>query len=89
MEHVRALDNDRLARWQDRMLPVNVRVAHGCHCNRRTLDAIGDAGFEITDVAHDQITHVPPMVRPLVVGVAQQHAQPSSSARAELALSDA
>lgn len=88
MEHVRARDGGRLARWQDRMVPVNVRVAHGCHCNRRTLDGLRDAGFEITELTHDQITHVPPLVRPLVFGVARHGAQRSGSTPAELALSD-
>ena len=70
MEHVRAGDGERLARWQDRMRPINVRMAHGCRCNRRTVDGIRDAGFEVTDLERDEMTHVPPFVRPLVVGAA-------------------
>jgi ubiquinone/menaquinone biosynthesis C-methylase UbiE len=70
MEHVRS-DDPKLARWQDRMLPFNVRFGHGCHCNRPTLDGIRDAGFEVAEVAHDTIKHAPPFVRPLIVGVAE------------------
>jgi ubiquinone/menaquinone biosynthesis C-methylase UbiE len=70
MEHVRAQD-ERLARWQDRLLPINTRLLCGCHCNRPTLEGIRDAGFEVTDLKHDTIPHAPPFVRPLVVGVAQ------------------
>jgi ubiquinone/menaquinone biosynthesis C-methylase UbiE len=70
MEHVRAEDGEPLARWQDRMRPINVRMAHGCRCNRRTVDGIRDAGFEVTDLERDEMTHVPPFVRPLVVGAA-------------------
>lgn len=69
MEHVRS-DDERLAKWQDRLLPINVRLVHGCHCNRATVDAIRGAGFEVTDVVTDTIPHAPPFVRPLVVGTA-------------------
>ena len=37
IEHVRSED-PKIARWQDRLLSFNVRVGHGCHCNRPTLD---------------------------------------------------
>src|SRR5947209_9538493 len=36
IEHVRA-DEPKLARLQDRIMPLSVRLAHGCHCNRPTL----------------------------------------------------
>src|SRR4051794_18152985 len=39
MEHVRS-GEEKLARWQDRLMPVNRALACGCHCNRATLDAI-------------------------------------------------
>jgi ubiquinone/menaquinone biosynthesis C-methylase UbiE len=70
IEHVRS-DDPKLARWQDRMLPLNVRVGHGCHCNRPTLDGLRAAGFEVTQLEHDTLKHAPPFVRPLIVGVAQ------------------
>src|ERR1700744_5254436 len=70
MEHVRAEDGERLARWQDRMRPIGVRMAHGCRCNRRTVDGIRNAGFELLDLERDEMKHVPPFVRPLVVGAA-------------------
>jgi len=69
IEHVRAED-PKLARLQDRMQPLNVRVGHGCHCNRSTLANIRAAGFEVAQVDHDTLKHTPPFVRPLVVGVA-------------------
>ena len=49
MEHIRADDGERLARWQDRMRPIGVRMAHGCRCNRRTVDGIRNAGFEVLE----------------------------------------
>lgn len=70
IEHVRS-DDPRLARWQDRMLPANIRVGHGCHCNRPTLDGIRAAGFEVSRLERDTLKHVPPFVRPLIVGVAK------------------
>jgi ubiquinone/menaquinone biosynthesis C-methylase UbiE len=69
IEHVRA-DDPKLARLQDRMQPLNVRFAHGCHCNRSTLENIREAGFDVAQVDHDTLEHVPPFIRPLVVGVA-------------------
>jgi ubiquinone/menaquinone biosynthesis C-methylase UbiE len=69
IEHVRSED-EKLARWQDRMLPLNVRVGHGCHCNRATLDCIRGTGFTVTEVEPDILTHAPPILRPLVVGTA-------------------
>ncbi|HUE27011.1 MAG TPA: class I SAM-dependent methyltransferase [Solirubrobacteraceae bacterium] len=69
IEHVRS-DDEKLARWQDRLMPLNIRFAHGCHCNRQTLEGIRNAGFEVTGVTHDTLKHVPPFIRPLVVGVA-------------------
>jgi ubiquinone/menaquinone biosynthesis C-methylase UbiE len=69
IEHVRAED-PKLARLQDRMHPLNVRFAHGCHCNRATLESIRAAGFDVAQLDHDTLNHVPPFIRPLVVGVA-------------------
>lgn len=73
IEHVRS-DDAKVARWQDRLLPLNVRLMHGCHCNRPTLDGIRAAGFEATQVDHGTIPHAPPFVRPLIVGVANRPA---------------
>jgi ubiquinone/menaquinone biosynthesis C-methylase UbiE len=74
IEHVRS-DDEKLARLQDRMLPINTRIAHGCHCNRPTLEGIRKAGFEVTELEHDTLKHTPPFVRPLIVGVAEFSAQ--------------
>ena len=70
MEHVRA-DDPKLARLQDRMLPINRRIAHGCHCNRPTLETIRAAGFEVTELEHDTMAHAPKFIRPLIVGAAR------------------
>jgi ubiquinone/menaquinone biosynthesis C-methylase UbiE len=70
MEHVRS-DDEKVARWQDRLLPINTRMCCGCHCNRPTLDGIRAAGFEVKQVKNDEIPSAPPWVRPLIVGEAQ------------------
>jgi ubiquinone/menaquinone biosynthesis C-methylase UbiE len=69
MEHVRS-DDERLARWQDRVVGLNRRVLCGCHCNRATLEGIRGAGFEVTQLERDTVPHAPPFLRPLIVGVA-------------------
>ena len=46
-EHVLAED-ERLARFQRRALPIWRFCAGGCHCDRETARAIEDSGFEIT-----------------------------------------
>lgn len=70
IEHVRS-DDPKVARLQDRMRPINVRIAHGCQCNRRTLDGIRAAGFGVTELRQDTLRDPPPWVRPLIVGVAE------------------
>jgi ubiquinone/menaquinone biosynthesis C-methylase UbiE len=81
IEHVRS-EEPGLARWQDRLNPLQRRVGHGCNCNRRTLEAIGAAGFSITQVEQDLLRKAPPIVRPLVVGVAEAGAQPERASSA-------
>jgi ubiquinone/menaquinone biosynthesis C-methylase UbiE len=69
IEHVRS-DEPRLAVWQDRLNGFNRLVAHGCNCNRSTIDAIRAAGFKITTLERHVLPKAPPFVRPLVVGSA-------------------
>jgi ubiquinone/menaquinone biosynthesis C-methylase UbiE len=70
LEHVRA-DEPGLARWQDRLQGLQVRLGHGCHCNRRTLESIEGGGFRVAEVTHDRLRKAPPIVRPLIVGTAE------------------
>jgi len=46
VEHGRAPDA-KVARWQDRLEPMNKRVAGGCHLTRPIPDLIERAGFSI------------------------------------------
>jgi ubiquinone/menaquinone biosynthesis C-methylase UbiE len=81
IEHVRS-DDPALARTQDRMLPINVRIAHGCHPNRRSLDSIRDAGFEVSTLEHDTLKHAPKFIQPLIVGVATRGSRQAETAAA-------
>ena len=69
LEHVRAGER-RVARWQDRLNGVNRVIGAGCNCNRSTLETIRAAGFRIVEVEQDRLPKAPPILRPLVVGVA-------------------
>jgi ubiquinone/menaquinone biosynthesis C-methylase UbiE len=45
IEHVRAWGS--MARWQDRIDPLRGRLLAGCHLNRDTVAAMGEAWFEM------------------------------------------
>jgi ubiquinone/menaquinone biosynthesis C-methylase UbiE len=67
IEHVRSED-EKAARLQDRMRPINAAIGHGCQCNRATLRGIQEAGFEVTELSRDTLKHAPPWIRPLIAG---------------------
>jgi ubiquinone/menaquinone biosynthesis C-methylase UbiE len=73
LEHVRS-DEPGLARWQDRLHGVWVRLGYGCHCNRPTLENIERAGFSIDELEHDGMRKALPIVRPLIAGLARASA---------------
>jgi ubiquinone/menaquinone biosynthesis C-methylase UbiE len=68
LEHVRS-DDPALARFQDRINWLN-RFLVGCECNRRTLAAIENAGFSVSQVERTMTPEAPKFVRPLIVGAA-------------------
>jgi ubiquinone/menaquinone biosynthesis C-methylase UbiE len=70
MEHVRAEDPG-LAKWQDRLHPLWVRFGHGCHCNRPTYETIERSPLAIESHRRGRIPKAPPIVRPLLTGVAK------------------
>lgn len=67
LEHVRS-DDDRLARWQDRLRGPWRACADGCNCNRRTLELLDSAGYRISVTDRADWRRMPPIVRPLVSG---------------------
>lgn len=46
VEHGRAPD-PRVARWQDRLTPLQRVIAGGCHLNRQIDDLVAGAGFDV------------------------------------------
>jgi ubiquinone/menaquinone biosynthesis C-methylase UbiE len=70
LEHVRAGDPD-LAKWQDRLERPWRFLGDGCHCNRDTIATIQAAGLELSELESAGLPKAPPIVRPLVCGVAE------------------
>jgi SAM-dependent methyltransferase len=67
MEHVRS-ERPWLGRLQDRLRRPWAALADGCQCNRRTVRAIEDAGYEV-EVEHTaDRAFMPPVARPIVSG---------------------
>jgi ubiquinone/menaquinone biosynthesis C-methylase UbiE len=70
LEHVRSHD-PRLARWQDRLAPMQRLFSNGCNPNRDTSRAIQQAGFEFDWLEQFDEPKMPlPIVRPLILGSA-------------------
>jgi ubiquinone/menaquinone biosynthesis C-methylase UbiE len=69
LEHVRSEDPG-VARWQDRLNPVQQRIACGCNCNRATVDSIRAAGMTIEECERGTLEKTPFYIRPLAVGAA-------------------
>jgi ubiquinone/menaquinone biosynthesis C-methylase UbiE len=74
LEHVRGAG--RLARWQDRLTPLQRRVADGCHLNRDVLAALGRAGLHVEAVEHFAMPPGHPLVKPAIQGIARRRAEP-------------
>lgn len=70
LEHVRAPDGTRLARWQDRLAGPWSRLAGGCRPNRRTRELAAAAGFDTTGLRDTRLHPNLPLVAPHLVGTA-------------------
>lgn len=70
LEHVRS-EQPGLARWQDRLHGPWKAFADGCNCNRDVVAHIEDAGFAVVSSEHERWRRMPPIVQPLVSGVAR------------------
>lgn len=73
LEHVRS-ENERLARWQDRLERPWRFLGDGCHPNRDTVAAIDASPLELGDLSRTALPKAPPIVRPLVHGSARRAA---------------
>lgn len=69
LEHVRSAD-PKLASWQDRLERPWGWFAGGCHPNRRTLEAIEAAGFDVIELEREDLPDIPRLVKPNIMGVA-------------------
>jgi ubiquinone/menaquinone biosynthesis C-methylase UbiE len=49
LEHGRSPD-ESVVRWQDRLTPIQRRVAGGCHLNRAIDRLVTDAGFDVSEL---------------------------------------
>lgn len=72
LEHVRSGD-PKTARRQDQLERPWGWIAGGCHPNRRTVEAIEDAGFKLTELEQHDIAEMPRLASPLVTGRAVAH----------------
>lgn len=70
IEHVRAQPGSRLAHWQDRLHDPWHAFACGCHANRDTPALLSAGGFRLADVSATTWRGMPPVVRPVVSGIA-------------------
>src|SRR5204863_9380938 len=50
-EHGRSPDA-KVARWQDRLTPIQRRIGGGCHLNRPIDALLSDAGLDVTSIEH-------------------------------------
>jgi SAM-dependent methyltransferase len=70
IEHVAAEPGTRLRRWQNRLERPWHRLAHGCHTNRDTEQALHNAGFTLETIRHGQM-EAELLLRPLTWGTAK------------------
>ena len=70
VEHVRAED-PKLARWQDRLRGPWGLMGRGCRPNRDTAANLRAAGFELDPLERGSMPKSPPIVRPMISGVAR------------------
>ena len=69
LEHVRSARRG-LARWQDWLERPWGWISGGCHPNRATDQLLAGAGFFIDSLERDKLPKAPPLVRPVIRGVA-------------------
>jgi SAM-dependent methyltransferase len=73
LEHGRS-DDPRVARWQDRLNPIQRRLGGGCNLNRPIDALIRDAGFAITRLDRYVIEGEPRLMASMYRGTASPRA---------------
>ena len=61
----------RATRWQDRLRGPWYAFGYGCNCNRPTLATIQASAFCVEQVKRGEMPKAPPIVRPMIWGVAR------------------
>lgn len=80
MEHGRS-DDEKIARWQDRLNPIQNVLGCGCHLNRRIDRLIADAGLTAVHLDRFQMPNVPRLGGEMYRGVAVASTAESGPAR--------
>jgi hypothetical protein len=63
-----------LVRWQDRLERPWGWIAGGCHPNRDTVGSLDASALRVESVERGEMPKAPPLVKPLVAGVAVRDA---------------
>ncbi len=71
LEHGRS-DVSGVARWQDRLNPLQRMLGAGCNLNRRIDQIIASAGFEPVDLQRRLLPHAPRIIADLYLGRARK-----------------
>lgn len=69
-EHVLDEDSERIAKHQRRWAGIWSHIGAGCRPDRTTADAIGQAGFDITEIRRFPMPGAPRLVRSHIFGEA-------------------
>ncbi len=70
IEHILANNNPKRLKWQQRLEPIWKVISCGCHITRPTENMMIKAGFSFSEISHQSIRGVPPIVRPNIKGIA-------------------
>lgn len=77
LEHGQS-DDARVARWQDRLNPLQVVIGCGCNLNRRIDQCIREANLEIRDLERPIVASLPRVAAEMYLGAAQPQTCPNS-----------
>jgi ubiquinone/menaquinone biosynthesis C-methylase UbiE len=70
LEHVLSESDPKFAALQEKLTPMQIQVADGCHLNRRTLETIQNAGFKRVDAEYYELDGFW-VIAPQVCGIAE------------------
>jgi ubiquinone/menaquinone biosynthesis C-methylase UbiE len=71
LEHVRNPD-EKIARRQDRVQPAWFLFGNGCHCNRDTVDTLGQSQLVVEDLDRETVPDAWSIVEAIVIGRARR-----------------